>query len=160
VSAEPRDAAPAAALRIERELLAAIASHDEHARLVYADWLEERGDAARAEYVRLQAAIVRAPMDTLAQHLAYLNASKRLRELAGALSLDWRIQVARPAVEGCRAPGRCTQDWGQLVPTDHPRTRSCPACGHAVRYCETELEALALSERGLRVVVDFAPFDG
>lgn len=145
----------------ERDLLAAIAAHDEHARLVYADWLEERGDAARAEYVRLQATILHASDTSQADYLAYLNAAKRLRELAGQLALAWRIQVARPCVEGCRAMigARCTQDWGQLQPTDQPRVRTCTACHQAVRYCLTESEAYELEARSQRVVIDFAPFD-
>jgi uncharacterized protein (TIGR02996 family) len=34
--------------------LAAIATGDDTARLVYADWLDENGDPRRAEYVRFQ----------------------------------------------------------------------------------------------------------
>lgn len=36
----------------------AIAEGDEGAREVYADWLEESGDAQRAEYLRLQAELI------------------------------------------------------------------------------------------------------
>lgn len=146
---------------VERGLLAAIAARDDHARLVYADWLEERGDSARAEYVRLQATILAASDASQAAYLAYLNAAKRLRELAGELGLGWRLQVARPAVEGCRAMlgARCAQDWGQLQPTEQPRVRTCTACDQPVRYCLTETEAYELEARSQRVVIDFAPFE-
>src|SRR4051794_512751 len=47
----------------ERGLLDAIAAHpdDDHDRRVYADWLEDHGDAARAEFVRIQLALARLP---------------------------------------------------------------------------------------------------
>src|SRR5690349_19717376 len=38
----------------EAQLLDAIARHDEASRLVYADWLEQHGDTARAEFLRVQ----------------------------------------------------------------------------------------------------------
>ncbi len=34
---------------------------DDGPRLAYADWLDERGDAARAEFIRVQIALARLP---------------------------------------------------------------------------------------------------
>src|SRR5262245_2431631 len=34
---------------------------DDAPRLIYADWLDEQGDSARAEFIRLQCALARSP---------------------------------------------------------------------------------------------------
>ena len=49
-------------MAVEESLLAQLAEHpeDDVTRLVYADWLEERGDR-RAEYLRLELALARSP---------------------------------------------------------------------------------------------------
>src|SRR3712207_3456925 len=46
-------------------LLQAIIEHpeDDELRLVYADWLEEHGDSARAEFIRVQCALARMAED-------------------------------------------------------------------------------------------------
>jgi uncharacterized protein (TIGR02996 family) len=50
---------------VEDELLAAVvrAPDDDGPRLIYADWLEERGDPARAELIRVQCALAAGPPD-------------------------------------------------------------------------------------------------
>src|SRR5438132_13354163 len=54
-------------------------------RLVYADWLEERGDV-RAEYLRLVAEIT-----ALAEkQLPYTEQRRRLLELSGDIAPAWR----------------------------------------------------------------------
>src|SRR5580700_6105903 len=45
-------------------LLAILADPDDAVRLVYADWLEEHGDAERAEFIRVQCLLERLPEDT------------------------------------------------------------------------------------------------
>src|SRR5690349_5167993 len=40
---------------------------DDAPRLAYADWLEERGDAERAEFIRVQCALARLPEDNPAR---------------------------------------------------------------------------------------------
>jgi uncharacterized protein (TIGR02996 family) len=49
----------------EEHLIAAIIAnpHDDTARLVYSDWLEERGDA-RGEYLRVEVELSRLPAVT------------------------------------------------------------------------------------------------
>jgi uncharacterized protein (TIGR02996 family) len=70
----------------ERGFLEAIAARptDEVAWLIYADWLEERGDAARAEYLRVAAALGWGGA-----------AAQRLEQLVPAVAADWRGAVTR-----------------------------------------------------------------
>jgi uncharacterized protein (TIGR02996 family) len=141
---------------VEEGLLEGIARGDDNSRTVYADWLEERGEVVRAEFVRLQQSIIDAPMETPAQKAAFLTTSKRLRELAASIDVEWRMRVARPAVEGCRVAFEipCKMDWGTLEPTGRPDVRKCNTCRKTVHYCVTEHEALQLAGHGHCVVVD------
>ena len=117
---EERMARPLVASRTEPELLAAIERQDHAARLVYADWLEEQGDHARAEYVRLQDAT-----DSLAH--------QRIRQLNSELDAAWRVIVARPAILGCKRDD-CPGDWGALAPTGRSDLRTCTRCDLELRY--------------------------
>ncbi|MEI4884076.1 TIGR02996 domain-containing protein, partial [Klebsiella pneumoniae] len=74
---------------------------DDATRLVYADWLEERGDPVsltKAEFLRLTAQLATNP-GTKAQRKAK---RKRLQELAADLDTDWLAVVSRLPVENCR----------------------------------------------------------
>jgi uncharacterized protein (TIGR02996 family) len=62
---------------------------DDLPRLVYADWLDERGDPERAEFIRLQCELARLPTDDL-RHLAL---SGRQGELWRACEDVWRPAV-------------------------------------------------------------------
>jgi uncharacterized protein (TIGR02996 family) len=141
---------------IEAGLLEGIARGDDDSRTIYADWLEERGELVRAEFLRVQQTIVDAPIDTLEQKAVFLTATRRLCELAASIDVDWRMRVARPAVEGCRLAFEipCKMDWGQLEPTDRPDIRHCNTCRKTVRYCTSEQDALELAVQGQCVVVD------
>jgi uncharacterized protein (TIGR02996 family) len=141
---------------IEAGLLDGIARGDHDSRTIYADWLEERGELGRAEFLRVQQAIIDAPMDTPEQKAMFVSATQHLRELAVSIDVDWRMRVARPVVEGCRLAFEipCKMDWGQLEPTDQPDVRHCTTCRKAVRYCTSEQDALDLAELGQCVVVD------
>ena len=110
---------------IEAGLLDGIARGDDDSRTIYADWLEERGELARAEFLRVQQAIIDAPIDTPAQKAAFVSATQRLRELAASIDVDWRMRVARPVVEGCRVAFEipCKMDWGHRSP-------GCPPLQH------------------------------
>ncbi len=120
----------------ETELLAAIARHDEAARLVYADFLEARGELARAEFLRLQQALVGTPPTDVAGKALWKRRSERLRELAEHVDQEWRVAVARPLVENCDAhfDFACPMEWGQLTPTDDPGVRACNLCDELVYY--------------------------
>jgi uncharacterized protein (TIGR02996 family) len=125
----------------EAELLAAIARGDPDSRLVYADWLEQRGDAARAALLRLQ----ETPIGP--ERLG------RLRELARSVDPTWRRVIARTAVAGCER-GDCAMDWGTLARTDRDTVRSCRRCGQKVRYADDEAELARFLGRGDRAVRD------
>lgn len=72
--------------------LAALHDHpeDDATRLVYADWLEERGDP-RAEYLRLGVAIA----EHLRRGQGYADLRQRLLELSSSLPREWREQAGK-----------------------------------------------------------------
>jgi len=150
VSPEPATAYPSAG-PVERELLDAIAAGDEASRLVYADWLEAAGDAARAELLRLQHAL--AAMAPGAR--GFERATDRLRELAAGTDPAWRARVARRPIEGCPAfDFSCPKLWSELAPTDRDGVRHCGACDQPVYYCASVEEARAHAARGACVALD------
>jgi uncharacterized protein (TIGR02996 family) len=133
------------------QLLADPAAND--TRLVYADWLEERGDpasAAQAEFLRLtvELATGRGPKRWRKTR------QKRLQVLAAGLDTGWLAVVSRLAVENCHAKQAeaeersevgfdflCSRRWEGLRPTDDPAVRFCDGCRHNVYYCDTIGEA-------------------
>lgn len=135
----------------ELRLLAAIAQRDEASRLVYADWLEEHGDATRAEFLRVQQELLALdPEDP-----RWRVASDRMRELAHAIDVHWRYKVARPAIENCLSfEFECPRDWGALATTEHNGIRYCGACAQRVYYCDTVGEAATHAAAGRCVAVD------
>src|SRR5271170_4351847 len=74
----------------DADFLAAIRAspYDDALRLVYADWLEERGDP-RGEFLRLELIV-----DRPAHHDVHEVA--RLQELQHTLDRDWVLAVGRP----------------------------------------------------------------
>lgn len=82
----PKDA-PVPPTTDEDALLAAIAAAplDDAPRLVYADWLQERGHEARAEYLRTVVRLLHPPED--------LADVERCEALAPATDPAWRQQV-------------------------------------------------------------------
>jgi uncharacterized protein (TIGR02996 family) len=71
----------------EEALLAAVAAAplDDAPRLVYADWLQERGEEAKAEYVRVVVKLLHPPED--------LSVVERCVALADGLDAAWRQAV-------------------------------------------------------------------
>jgi uncharacterized protein (TIGR02996 family) len=71
----------------EEALMAAIdaAPFDDAPRLVYADWLQERGDEAKAEYLRTVVRLMHPPEDR--------GDVDRCISLSAGLDLKWRQQV-------------------------------------------------------------------
>jgi uncharacterized protein (TIGR02996 family) len=67
---------------------------DEALRLVYADWLDDRGDP-RGEYLRLDARLTALP-ETDAEHP---RLKARLAELAAGIDVRWRADAGRVFVE-------------------------------------------------------------
>jgi uncharacterized protein (TIGR02996 family) len=81
------------------------APDDATPRLVYADWLEERGDPARAEFLRLQPALEGMKPDDPRR----LPLEARFRELRSALDPSWVVRVDR------------SDRWTMLWPNDYCR---------------------------------------
>ena len=127
----------------EDKLLAEIAAGDDTARLVYADWLEENGDIRRAELLRCQELL--RELAERGDSERVIEQGRRLRQLATLVDQDWRMKVARPPVEGCRAELRfdfqCPKTWSELVETGTPNIRFCDLCREQVYYATTIFEA-------------------
>jgi uncharacterized protein (TIGR02996 family) len=133
---------------------------DDAPRLIYADWLDERGDRAsenKAAYLRDTAALmtVRAtPQRAIIQD--------RLRAAAAKIDSRWLAVVSKLQIEACDAlfQFRCPKQWENLKPTDDARIRHCDACGKSVHFCDTVLEAQTHAQRGrcvaLNVIVQCA----
>lgn len=144
---------PAGPLRdaSEATTLAAIASGDETARLVYADQLEERGRPDHARWLRLESAVQQRPAG--GEREALLAELSRLRDAVGREFLG---TVARPALEGCpvRFGFRCPKRWQGLTPTAKPHVRYCASCDSSVEYFVSLDEAQVAAVRGQCVAID------
>jgi uncharacterized protein (TIGR02996 family) len=112
---------------------------DDTTRLVFADWLEERGDW-RAEFVRLD---VRLRGLTDADD-DYRDVEERWRLLRYGLNPLWQVLFDRSPVERCGDPlfkFRCPKRWGTLRRTPLLTVRFCESCRRNVHYCRTIDEA-------------------
>ena len=125
---------------------------NEAPRLIYADWLEERGDP-RGEYLRLECYLA-----TLSQDDPQLDPVLiRFRELHRQIDPAWRAAVARSKVGRCRLfEFRCPKRWDKLRRTADCTVRFCTACRKEVFYCDNILEARQHAERGRCVAIDVA----
>lgn len=128
---------------------------DAIARLVYADWLDERDDhdsRSKSSYLRLDAMVAELPPNDPNRDAAVLA----MRDLANVLPLAWKSAVSRLPLENCDVAWHfaCPKKWEELTPTDQTYTRHCSACQKDVRYCTTITEAYAVASRGGCVVVD------
>lgn len=135
----------------EEQLLAEIAGGDDASRLVYADWLEQRGDTTRAEFLRVQHALG----SLAADDATFPAATDRLRELGAHVNILWRAQVARPSIEGCEGfDFQCPKEWGSLQPTGREKVRHCTACKSDVFYSTSIAEARRHAADGKCVALD------
>ncbi len=135
---------------------------DDLARLVYADFLDERGrdgDGARAEFLRLTARLAACDCKKAERK----GGRARLQELAAGLDGEWLAVVSRLAVENCQSRGRsapfnfsiiCGRKWADLTPTDATAVRHCDGCREDVHYCDTIGEARRHAGLGHCVAVD------
>lgn len=119
---------------VEAELLARVAAGDLASRAIYADWLDERGLAREAAFVRVQDRVA-------GERVPPLDAVRS----AARFPYAWRVLVARPRIEACsaRSRGACPDDWGALAggAVDEPDVRRCQLCARSVHYCETIVAA-------------------
>jgi uncharacterized protein (TIGR02996 family) len=123
---------------------------DANLRLVYADWLEERGDP-RAEFLRTEAELADLPGD----HRRARRLQARMRKLRTDINADWLALFDRTAIEGCfRFDYVCPKRWEKLTPTEHSRIRFCEACSKKVFYCATVEHAQRHANFGHCVTVD------
>jgi uncharacterized protein (TIGR02996 family) len=130
---------------------------DEAPRLVYADWLAERGDPlaeVKAAYLRGTALLV-TPKGHRAQRRVE-RVRRSLHEAARKLPGDWLAVVSRVAIEACTAgfEVRCPKLWEKLVATTDVKVRSCSECQQSVYYCTSMREARAHALNGECVAVD------
>ena len=105
----------------DRALLGAVleAPADEAPRLVYADWLEERGDP-RGAFLRAEAAASRLPRDGP----AFAAAERALRAQAAGLDAVWVARVSRPPVGACCDRVRLTGGGPPCRPPTSTRWRA------------------------------------
>jgi uncharacterized protein (TIGR02996 family) len=113
------------------------APEDEAPRLIYADWLEERGDV-RGEYLRLEAALGSLPEGD--HHRRTLT--ERLNELRPTIDAEWLALVDRSRIEGCVTFAfQCPARWESLTRTDDSLVRFCERCRKKVFYAASLKQA-------------------
>ena len=125
----------------EETFLQALRQHpqDAQSRMVYADWLEQRGNPMHAAFVRDVTNEIFDP--------------KFLAES----SYIWRAIVSRTSIEYCTSPA-CPTRWDKLAMTDDVRARHCAPCGRRVYFCENQAMLVELGRHQLPVALD-APMD-
>lgn len=118
--------------------------------LVYADWLEDRGDP-RAEFLRLVVARAQMPEDDPEA----VPADARLTQLRGELDPRWMAAFDPAPVVVCpRGSYRfCGRVWTELSPTDAPDIRICRECQRPVFYGHTADEAQMIGSCGEAVAL-------
>lgn len=153
---------------------------DDVVRLVYADWLEEREELAKAEFLRLEAETATAKKSRQAR------IKVRLQQLAATLDTSWLPIVSKIAIDRCGQIKRtglyriaqlasrvgsaprppvseltepefefeCPKLWENLKPTDDPAVRFCKGCRQNVHYCDTITVARQHAHQGRCVAVD------
>jgi uncharacterized protein (TIGR02996 family) len=123
-------------------------------RLVYADWLEERGDAdsvRRAEYLRVECRLDGLPSADRSRRRLHAQLLE-LRKLVGDA---WWRQFDWAKVEYCvEFAYRCPQRWDTLLPTGDDAVRHCSVCQRDVHYCGSVRQADQLAEAGECVAID------
>ena len=116
-----------------------IVTGDIASRMIYADWLEGRGDVDRADIVR---------------RLAEGGALDAQLLLALApTNVRWRARVLEPAIEQC-AREDCNRHWGALERTARADLRRCGRCTKLALYCVNAGQAAEHRSNGGVVVYD------
>jgi uncharacterized protein (TIGR02996 family) len=129
---------------------------DDLRRLVYADWLDERGDEesrAKAEYLRLEVHMSGLDDD----HPDRDGHILRMRQVSRFLSSYWKALVSKLPIERCavRWEFLCPKKWDELAETPDAQVRFCSACKKEVHYCTSIDEAREqVRQHGHCVVID------
>jgi uncharacterized protein (TIGR02996 family) len=115
---------------------------DDAPRLVYADWLDERGDdmsVRKARFLRTTAAHAHAVRSRSRDRKVL---AQRLNGMALGLDADWLSAVSQVPVENCSLfQYQCPKRWETLATTDEPAVRFCDSCQKPVFYSKTIEEA-------------------
>jgi uncharacterized protein (TIGR02996 family) len=124
---------------------------DTTARLVYADWLDDRSDP-RGTYLRVEMDL-RAEPDPDGERAGALR--EQLAGLKRDIDPDWLACFDRPRIEGCDKyfAFRCPKKWEQLRTTKDARVRYCEGCGQSVHYCGSIREAQRHADLGECVAI-------
>ena len=144
---------------------------DLSARLVYADWLEERQDP-RAQMLRIDVELQEPP----SSDLRYQSLLQERLKLLPKLDREWVNLLALAPIERC--PGstksydqqtssdgsepeivemryRCPKRWENLKPSEEAAdARFCNECERTVYYCYTIETARSHAQRGHCVALD------
>ena len=145
----------------ETQLLHEMIRHpdDPEPRLIYADWLEERGDQ-RGEYLRLQTAFATKEESDPERR----RSKQRLKALREQIDTAWLMAVETADIENCPASETasetveikyaCPKKWSQLQSTDDETVRFCDECNRHVYHCESVAEAKRYALFGGCVAID------
>lgn len=128
-------------------------------RLIYADWLQERGDAqslARAELLRLEVAAADA------KPAARRKMEARIGELRRTIDPGWLALLAKLPIAGCRIEFEfeCPKRWELVQFTANPRVRFCETCQNQVYYCDSAAQALRHARQGHCLALDWGRATG
>jgi uncharacterized protein (TIGR02996 family) len=128
-----------------------LAPGDVELLLVYADWLEERGDD-RAEFLRLRAELGRLSPNEKRFRVLW----NQLRRLRSCVDPAWLAALDRTPIDNCSVQFAyaCPKRWEALRPTEDAAIRFCEACRRSVYYCSTLKKARRRAEAGDCVAVD------
>lgn len=124
--------------------------YDDTARLIYADWLEEQGDA-RSEFVRLECELngLR-PGDALFEELR-----PRFDEIRGRCDNGWLASLGRTRVVNCGSFAfRCPKRWENLTPLKKSGERFCTVCGKTVYFCRSREEVVRRARANSCIAID------
>ena len=145
----------------DEEFLAAISmSNGIETHMVYADWLEERGDS-RSEYLRT---LIELSQLSRASDEFQTNVAK-LRKLHRGISADWRKAVSLSTVVNCDVSKavdglfdfECPLYWHELSETNDQDVRFCDGCKQHVFLCKSIDAAQTLGGvRGACVAVELS----
>lgn len=126
---------------------------DDACRLVFADWLEERGDW-RAEFLRVDCRL----KDMAEGEDGHAELKALWDGLWSRLSPGWRTVLGRSPIENCSLSFkfRCPERWEKLRRTEVAAARFCESCYQNVFYCGSIEEAREHAAAGHCVAVDAA----
>ncbi|MEK6233085.1 MAG: TIGR02996 domain-containing protein [Planctomycetales bacterium] len=145
------------------------------ARLIYADWLEERGDL-RADFIRILARLqetdetdpefdrLHARKESLRdsidvawqQRLGYL----RFKEHDADVESCEEIENYDPTTDRFRIDYACPVEWNNLRLTEEEDVRYCGHCEQRVHYCKTEKALESHVQRGHCVAMQRPDYSG